>query len=126
MTKNSVSLTLYLRNRTWYNCGFWYTCKMMVSPAFCFIFSKFGFFRLLEAWKGKKWPKITNLSLSHSVSVDHIIKIFGTQLENNDISRCFSLLFWKKCNMVNIKILTFFIGPLQQFFNKQLFFHVYQ
>ena len=21
-----LSLTLYLRNRTWYNCGFWYTC----------------------------------------------------------------------------------------------------
>ena len=34
----------------------------------------------------------------------------------------FFIIFLKKCNIVNIKILTFFIGPLQQFFNKQLFF----
>ena len=41
----------------------------------------------------------------------------------NDISRAFPLIFFKKYSTVNIKILTFFIGPLQQFsFDKYLFF----
>ena len=34
----------------------------------------------------------------------------------------FFFIFFKKCNIVNIKTILFFIGPLQQFFNKYLFF----
>ena len=30
-----------------------------------------------------------------SITVDHIIKIFATQMYHNDIFRCFSLFFYK-------------------------------
>ena len=43
MTKNSACLTPNLRNHTSYDCGFWYTCKMMISPANFFIFQNFDF-----------------------------------------------------------------------------------
>ena len=38
------------------------------------------------------------------------------------IASVFLYFFLKKINIVNIKILAFFIGPLHQLFNKQLFF----
>ena len=41
-------------------------------------------------------------------TVDHIIKIFGTQVKSGYLQ-------------VNINIGTFFIGPLQHFFNKYCF-----
>ena len=47
MAKHSVSLTLYLRNLTSYNCEFWYTCvKWWISSKF-FHFSKFWFLEVL-------------------------------------------------------------------------------
>ena len=52
MTKNDqkICLTLYLRNCTSYDWGFWYIymCKMMISPAIFFIFSKFWFLRFFK------------------------------------------------------------------------------
>ena len=48
-----------------------------------------------------------SVTLYISGTVNHI-KIFGTQV--------FFFIFLKKYVIVNIQILTFFIGPLQQFF----------
>ena len=38
-------------------------CQIMISPAFCFVLSKFWFFWLLGGSKGKKWPKKTKNSV---------------------------------------------------------------
>ena len=43
--QKKIFLALYLRNCTSYDCGFCYTCKMMISPA---IF--FPFFKILIFW----------------------------------------------------------------------------
>ena len=48
-------LTLYLGNCTSYDCVFWNTCKMMISPAIFSLFSKvwfFGFF-IVHQWMAK-------------------------------------------------------------------------
>ena len=37
--------------------------KMIISPGFFFIFSKFWFSGLLVGWKGKKWPKMRKYSV---------------------------------------------------------------
>ena len=87
-------------------------CKMIISPGVFFILSKFWFFRFLGSKRAKN-----NLKLPTSVC-------FALDLMNcrsywdfdNDIYRCFSLVFFKKCNIINIKIVLFFIGLLQQFF----------
>ena len=59
-------------------------CKMMISPGFCFIFSKFGFSGLLggEVWKGKKWkngPKWEKI-LPCSISQESYIIWFSFML----------------------------------------------
>ena len=109
----------------WYPMWFWFLMHMckMISPAIFFIFSKFWFFGFLGEGDVKKQKMTHNdqfqsVALYISGTVDHIIKIFGTQVWNNDISRCFSLFFFKKYNTVNIKIVTFFIGPPQEFLNQ--------
>ena len=62
---HSISQELYLI-WLWF-LAHWY--KIMVSPAIFFIFSKFWFFRfLVEGKRAKKWPIITNFSLSHYIS----------------------------------------------------------
>ena len=46
-------------------------CKIVISPTFSFIFSKFWFlggFLVEGGIKGKKWFIITHFSLSHSIS----------------------------------------------------------
>ena len=48
MTKNYVCFTLYLRNRTSYDCGFWYT--------------------FVKWWYLQNITKITNVILSRSIS----------------------------------------------------------
>ena len=93
-------------------------CNMMISPGICYIFSKFWIFWFLGGWlTGQKMIhnyQFQSVTLSNSRTVDHIMKIVGTQVWNNDISRCFSLFFFFfKYNIVTIKILTFFIGPPQ-------------
>ena len=48
MTKQ-ICLTLYLRNCTSYDCGFWYTCvKWWYLQQFFFIFSEVWFFRFYK------------------------------------------------------------------------------
>ena len=121
-------LNLYLRNCTSCDCGFWYTCvnvcEMMMPEAISsFQNSVFFLFWFLGGGAGVKDQKMTHnyqfqyVALYISRTVVHINLIFGTHVWNNDISRCcFSLFFNKEYNIVNIKILAFFIGPLQQFF----------
>ena len=50
------------------------TCKMIISPGFCFIFSKFWFFRFLKGWKCKKMvQKDKKFCLSCSISQEPYI-----------------------------------------------------
>ena len=59
-----------------------------------------------------------NLKLHFSVCFAPYLRSFRPYHQdfNNEIYRCFSLYFFRKYNVVNIKIVLFFIGPLQQFF----------
>ena len=68
------------------------------------------------------------LSVAHHISgtVHHVIIIFGTRVTWWFLQvffflfsqkKFFLLLFCKKCNIVNIRLFCFFIGPLQQFLN---------
>ena len=68
-------------------------CKMMISPSIFFIFSKFWFFWFLVGGevKGQKMTHNYHFQSVTLRTVDHIMKIIGTQVSNNDISRCFSL-----------------------------------
>ena len=53
MMKNSVSHAAFFRNHTFYDCHLWYTCEIIISPNFFFIFLKFWFFGLLEGGRQK-------------------------------------------------------------------------
>ena len=99
MDKN-FCLTLYFRKCTSYYCDFWYTCKMMISLAFCIIISKFWFFRFLGGWKGKNWTKIAYFSLLLRNCRSYHQDYWYTVVKNC-ISRCFSLFFLEKWNIVN-------------------------
>ena len=67
MTKNSVCLTPYLRNRASHDRNKIAMCKMMVvSPAI--FFQNVFFWGVLGGKKGQKWTKIINLSLFFAVS----------------------------------------------------------
>ena len=60
--KKSVCLTTYLRNRTSFDCDFWYT-----RVKWWYLHQNFSFFKILIfgafGVKGQKWPKITYFSL---------------------------------------------------------------
>ena len=104
--QNSVCLTPYLRNHTSYDCGFWCRCVKWYLQHFCF-------FKILIFW----------FFLSHSIFQKLLIissRFFF--VHRCKIASVFLYIFLKKINIVNIKILAFFIGPLHQLFNKQLFF----
>ena len=100
-------------------------CKM-ISPALFFSFLQN--FNIL-GFQGGKRAKIDlkNTIFGPSRSISQELCIISSRFS---VHRCkimispgIFLIFWKKCNIVNIKILLFFIDPLQQFFsNKQLFF----
>ena len=78
-------------------------CKMMISPNSFFIFSKFWFCGLLVGWKGKKWPKMKkkflSVTLHISGTIHHMIVIYGTQVQNDNISSGF-FLFFRKSNFL--------------------------
>ena len=81
MTKNSVCCAPYLRNQRSYDHYFWYiNVKMIISPGFFFIFSKFRFFALLGGSKGKKWPKTHSVAPFISGTMHHMIFIYGTHV----------------------------------------------
>ena len=68
-----------------------------------YLWQFFRFFKILIflVFKGVEGQKITHnyqyqsVTLYISRTVDHIIKIFRAQMQNNDISKCFSLFFKK-------------------------------
>ena len=88
MTKNYVCCAQYLRNNTSWLSFVVHKNKMIISPGIFFIISKFWFFGLLGGWMGKKWPKMTKKSVSLCISgtVHHMIEVFGTYVQNDDIS----------------------------------------
>ena len=98
---------------------------MRISPAIFFIFSKlwlFGFFRR-GGVKGQEMTyhyQFQSVTLYISRTIDHIMKILGTQVQNNDISRYFSLFFLFFFIFVNIKI-HFLLPHSNSYFNKYLF-----
>ena len=55
-------------------------CKVMISPGFFFIFSKFRFFALLGGSKGKKWPKTHSVAPFISGTMHHMIFIYATHV----------------------------------------------
>ena len=79
-----------------------YLCKMIISPGILFIFSKFWFFGLLGGKRvknGPKWQKNLSVVLDISGTIHHMSVIYGTHVQNDNISRyCFHffkiLTFW--------------------------------
>ena len=79
MTKHYVCFTPYLRNRTSYDYGFWYTfAKWWYFQHFFFFF--FHFFKILMNEKKTYNYQFQFVTLYISGTVNHIIKIFGTQV----------------------------------------------
>ena len=93
-------------------------------------FSSFLFFRFLGGGRGV--GKTAKNGLKLPVSVCHALYLrncrsyhwdfWYTGVKQLYLQVFFFFLKEKKCNIVYIKIILFFIGPLQQFFNKYLFF----
>ena len=52
-------------------------CKMIISPAICFISSKFWFVGLLGGSKGKKWQKTLSFALYIPGTLHDLILIYG-------------------------------------------------
>ena len=119
MTKNYVCLSLYLRNHTSWLWILVHMCKM-ISPANFFIFQNLNFWGFYGV-KGHKNDLKLPISVCFALRLRNCRSYH--QDFNNDIYMCFSLYFLKKYNIVNIKVILFLIGPLQQFFfNNYLFF----
>ena len=100
-------------------CDFWYLCVK-----WWYLQQIFSFFNILilvffRGIKGKKWPKVP-------ISVCFALYFRNCRLYHqdfdNDIYRCFSLFFFKKCNIVNIKIICFLLAHFNSFINNYLFF----
>ena len=66
MTKNSLSCSISQETLLIWSSFVVQKCKMIISPGFFFISSKFWFFRLLGGSKGKKGPKCQKNSNSVS------------------------------------------------------------
>ena len=104
-------------------CGFWYTCKIMISQQF-FHFFKILIFQVFSRG-GVKVQEMTHNYQFHCVTLNmpRTLSRFLVHRCKIMISPGVFLYFLKEYSIVNIKILTFFTGLLQQFFlNKQLFF----
>ena len=139
MTKISVYCTLHFRNCKSYDLIYGTLVCIKgkhLRDFFCFFcFSKFWFLRSL-GWKvGGKRAKMTQnhkkFCLSHSVSQEPFIlwlwflvciplcirncRSYHQDFDKN-VYRCLSLYFLKIYNIVNIKIIVFFIHPFQQLF----------
>ena len=87
-------------------------CKMMISPANFFIFESFDFWGFYQGKRAKN-----DLKLPVSVHFALYLRTCRSyhQDVDNDVYKCFSLLFLKKCVMENTKIILFFVDPLQKF-----------
>ena len=66
--QNILSVSLYLRNISSYDCCFWYMCEIMISPSIIFVFSKFWFLCFLGGGGGGGGKKAKNdLNISGTV-----------------------------------------------------------
>ena len=83
--------------------------KMMILPAIFFIFQNFDFWGF---YGGKSAKAVLKLPVSVCFALCLRNCRSYHQDFDNDICRCFSLFFLKKYNIVNIKIILFFIGTL--------------
>ena len=65
-----------------------------------------------------------DLKLSISVCFALYLRNFRSYHQDfdNDIYRCFSLYFFQKCSIVNIKIILLLLAYFNSFFNNNLFF----
>ena len=93
--KNYIRQALYLRNSILCDHNFWHTCvKWWYLQALFFIFSKFWFSRVLSGGKMSRnspyWQKILSVALNNSGTINHIIAICGTQVQNDHVSWLFS------------------------------------
>ena len=112
--KSSVCPTPYLRNHTSWLWFLVHVCKMMISPVGFFIFLNFYFWGFQVVKRAKNDLQFFQCVLLYvSGAVDHIIKIL--------IISTGVFHFFFKCNIVNIKIILFFVGPLEQFFKLSVF-----
>ena len=93
-------------------------CKVMISSANFLFFQNliFGVFR-----GGKRAKNDPILPISVCVAL-YFRDCRSYQDFDNDIYSCFSLYFFKKCNIVNIKIILFLLAHFNSFFNNYLFF----
>ena len=105
--KNPVSCAPYLMNHTW-SSFMLYLCKVTVSPGIFSFFQNFDF----PGWKNKSIQ--SSQYLRNRKPYDH--DLWYTFVEWWYLQDVF-YIFNPKYNIVNIKILAFFIVPLQQFFN---------
>ena len=74
--------TPYLKNHTSYDCHLWCKCVKWWYLRVVFSILKFWFSGLSGAWKGKKWPKMTKISVTPYISgtMYHVIFIYGTHV----------------------------------------------
>ena len=107
MTKNGPERTKdyipsHVISQEQYSVRSWFLihlCKM-ISPGVFLFFSKL----LLGGLKGKKWPKwqqIMSVELHISGSIHHMIVVYGTHMENANISRNF--FSFSKFDFLSIK-----------------------
>ena len=117
MTKNVVCCTPYLRSHT-YDCDFWYTCVK-----WWYLQQIFSFFKILIL--GFLGGKRAKNDLKLPISLWFALYLRNCRLYHrnfdNDIYRCFSLYFFKKYNILNIKIILFLLTQFNSF-NNNLFF----
>ena len=98
----------YLRNHTSYDCDFWCTCVKWWYLQQIFHFLKVWFLRFLGGWSAKN-DQFQFVLVYISGTVDHSIEILI--MTSTGVFH----YFFKKRNIVNIKIM-FFIGQLQKVF----------
>ena len=108
----------YLKNLTLYDCDFWCTCVKWWYLQKFFSFSKILIFGVFKGIKGKN-----DLKLPISVCFALFFRNCRSYHQDfdNDIYRCFSWFFFKKCNIVKIKIICFFMAHFNSFFNNYCF-----
>ena len=104
--KKSVCCSSYLRNHVSYDCHLWYMhlCKMILSLGYFFHFFKILILWVVKGGAGVNGQKMVQneKKLCHApylMNHIHMILIYGTHVENDNISRMFFhffkiLIFW--------------------------------
>ena len=115
MTKK-ICLTSDLRNCTSYDCGFWYTCKMMIFPAiFIFIFFFFHYFQNSDFSGFSKFITKCQKEILRCAHLLHMFMVFFTKWwPFKNYERCF--LFRIKSSFHSWDIHIFVIVPFSTLF----------